>query len=273
MPRKPTLAEQSDRHILYERSVQEPSVEVAFIDRIYKRLRGRPPRRLREDFCGTAAVCCEFAKKRPTNTALGLDLDAKTLAWAREHNVAKLKPSQAARVTLLQRDVLHPGPGASGMDAIAAMNFSYWVFKDRATLGRYFRSVRRALAPRGLFYLDLYGGYETLKSQRDRRQIGTKRSGFTYVWDQARTNPITHELLAHIHFRMRDGSWIKRAFTYDWRAWSIPEVREVLAESGFTRTTVYWEGDGDDGEGDGIFRPRERGDNGPSYIAYVVAEP
>jgi SAM-dependent methyltransferase len=271
--RGPTLAETSDRHVLYQKAVQEPRAEVDFVDRVYKRLRGRPPKRIREDFCGTAAVCCEWVKKRPTNTAVGLDLHQPTLDWGREHNLAKLKPAQAERITLLRRNVLAPGPGTSGMDAILAMNFSYWVFKDRATLRSYFASVRRSLAPRGLFYLDLYGGWEILKSQRDRRQIGPKRSGFTYIWDQARCDPITHELLCHIEFKMRDGSWIRKAFTYDWRAWSIPEVREILVEAGFKRSTVYWEGDGEDGEGNGIFRAAKQAENGPSFITYVVAEP
>jgi SAM-dependent methyltransferase len=270
--KKPTLAETSDRHALYERAVQCAEAEVSFVNRVYTRLRGRPPRRLREDFCGTAAVCCEWVRKNPRNSAVGLDLDQPTLDWGREHNLAKLSPAQAARVELLRRDVLAPGD-AIGMDAILAMNFSYWIFKERETLRRYFASVRRSLASKGIFCLDIYGGWEILKEQKDRRQIGTKRSGFLYVWDQALTDPISHETLCHIHFRLRDGSWMRKAFTYDWRAWTIPEVRELLAEAGFKRSTVYWEGDDDDGGGNGIFRPVKRAENCPSFIAYIVAEP
>ena len=32
-------AKTADRHILYQRSVQEPSAELAFIDRVYKKSR------------------------------------------------------------------------------------------------------------------------------------------------------------------------------------------------------------------------------------------
>src|SRR5262249_35576632 len=149
---------------------------------------------------------------------------------------------------------------------------SYWVFKERQTLRRYFRSVRRSLASRGVFFLDIYGGYELMKEQRDRQQIGGKR-GFTYIWDPAYCDPISGDTLCHIHFPPRDGSGLRKAFTYDWRAWTLPEVRELLVEAGFRRSTVYWEGDDGRGGGNGIFKPAERGEACASFIAYIVAEP
>jgi hypothetical protein len=36
---------------------------------------------------------------------------------------------------------------------------------------------------------------------------------------------------------------------------------------------VYWEGDDDDGGGNGVFTPVKRAENCPSFIAYIVAEP
>ena len=271
MPRPNSLAARADRHVLYQRAVQCPEADVDFVDRTLRKLRGRTPACLREDFCGTGAISCEWARRRAANTALGLDLHQPTLEWGLKHNVAKLSPGARARVRLIRRNVLTPGVGAGGMDAILAFNFSYWVFKERETLRRYFRAVRRSLARGGAFFLDIYGGYELLKECRDRQQIGGSR-GFTYFWDQARCDPLTGETLCHIHFRLRDGSWLRRAFTYDWRAWSVPEVREVLAEAGFKRSTVYWEGDDGKGGGNGIFRPAKRGEACASFIAYIVAE-
>jgi hypothetical protein len=42
---------------------------------------------LKEDFCGTALLASEWVEWRRDNTALGVDLDAATLAWGREHNL------------------------------------------------------------------------------------------------------------------------------------------------------------------------------------------
>lgn len=260
------------KHILYQRAVQEPASEVNFADRVFRKLRGRPAARLREDFCGTAAVACEWVTRRKTNTAVGLDLHAPTLAWGREHNVAKLKPESQSRVTLLKRSVLSPGPTGS-MDLILAMNFSYWVFKERAILLQYFRSVRRSLGRDGVFILDIYGGPDAIDEMRERRPIGGKKRGFTYIWDQAKVDHLTNETLCHIHFRFPDGRGVRKAFTYDWRIWSIPEVRDVLADAGFTKSRVYWEGDDGKGGGTGVFRESKHGECGAAFIAYISAEP
>ena len=59
-----TLAERADRYDLYQRSVQDPEWEVGFMADTYKGLRGRLPRRLREDFCGTALFACAWVKSQ-----------------------------------------------------------------------------------------------------------------------------------------------------------------------------------------------------------------
>lgn len=277
---RPTLASTADRHALYQRAVQNPETEIDFVDSTYRALRGRRPARLREDFCGTAAVCCEWVRRRPTNTAVGVDLDGPTLDWGREHNLAQLSPAAAKRVRLVQRNVLDPGPGTGRMDIILAMNFSYWIFKRRDELRRYFERVRASLASDGLLFMDIYGGWESYKdAHREIREIkGGGKGGrggpatFTYVWDQEKYDPITGEYLCHIHFRFPDGSRLNRAFTYDWRLWSLPEVREILAEAGFSRSTVYWEGDDGKGGGNDIFEPAEHAEQCPAFVAYLVAE-
>jgi hypothetical protein len=264
---RPTAAN-SDRRRLYELAVQSPETEVGFVSRTYRRLRGRPPRRLREDFCGSAALACEWVRAHRKNTALGLDLHKATLAWGRRHNLSRLTDDQKDRIDLRLRDVLHPGAGTGGMDAILAMNFSYWVFKTRARMLRYFREVRFSLARGGVFFLDHYGGYEAQRVQQERRRC----AGFTYVWDQASFDPITHDYRCHIHFDFKRGPMMKRVFTYDWRLWTIPELRELLEEAGFRRSTVYWEGDNGHGGGNGVFRPRKVGESCATFIAYIVAE-
>jgi hypothetical protein len=63
---------------------------------------------------------------------------------------------------------------------------------------------------------------------------------------------------------------MRNAFTYDWRIWSIPELRDLLIEAGFTETAVYWETE-HKGEATGEYAKSELGDNAYSWIAQVVA--
>ena len=47
-------AKTADRHELYQLSVQAPETEVEFMTRTFRKLYGRKPLEMREDFCGTA---------------------------------------------------------------------------------------------------------------------------------------------------------------------------------------------------------------------------
>lgn len=265
------LAAKADRHVLYEHAVQCVEAEIDFVDDTFKDLRGRRARVIREDFCGTANTSCEWVRRRPTNRAIGVDLDASVLEWGLKHNVGRLKPAQRKRIDLINADVLHVK--TEPVDAILAMNFSYWLFTTRDALRGYFKTVRDSLAPGGMFFLDCYGGADAHKETREKRPIQYPGGTFTYVWDQAHFDPVTNMMQCYIHFHFPDGSKINRAFSYRWRLWSLPELRELLAEAGFARSTVYWEGtDEDTGEGDGNYEPVERGDADPAWICYLVAE-
>ncbi|MFZ4572785.1 MAG: class I SAM-dependent methyltransferase [Phycisphaerales bacterium] len=268
--RRVTLsARNADRQVLYEAAVQCPEAEIGFLERRFLKLRGRRPMSLREDFCASAASACEWVKRRRTNTALGLDLDPDILKWAAEHNLAKLDQDQRSRIELRERNVLDPGPNSGGFDIVASMNFSYNAFKTRETMLKYFKLVRASLKPDGIYFLDGFGGWESMKVQQERRRI---KGGFTYVWDQASFDPITHDMTCHIHFEFRDGSKLKKAFTYEWRLWTLPELQELLREAGFKNVTVYWEGDDKKGSGNGVFTPKAHGEDGPSFIVYLTAE-
>ena len=269
-PDPPSLASQADRHRLYEQSVQSPEAEVNFIDRTYRELRCKTARRLREDFCGTAALCREWVRRRKTNRATGVDIDPEVLAWGRAHNLSRLDAGQAQRLDLRQEDVL--GVEAGGQDVICALNFSYWLLKERGTMLRYFRQVREALKPDGIFFLDAYGGYDSYRVIVEERVIQGDAGPFTYIWDQAQYDPVSGRLLCYIHFAFSDGSRLERAFTYDWRLWSLPEIRELLAEAGFGRVICYWQGWDDEGQPDGRFVPVEEGEPEAGWIAYLTAE-
>jgi len=274
-PTKAPLSARADRHALYQHAVQSVDAEIDFVDETFKALRGRNASTLREDFCGTALTSCEWVRRRTTNTAHGIDLDQPTLDWGAEHNLAALPSARRGRVHLHNENVLTvrtPKP----VDIVLAMNFSYFIFKQRSLMIRYFSSVRRGLAEGGVFMLDAYGGSDAFKEIREKRPIkkGPRGIGpFTYVWDQAHYDPITGDTRCHIHFHLRDGSKINRAFTYEWRLWTLPEIKEILAEAGFARSTVYWEGtDAKTNSGNGHFEPAEHGEADLGWICYIVAE-
>jgi cyclopropane fatty-acyl-phospholipid synthase-like methyltransferase len=263
------------RHVLYEASVQSLEADLDFVEKNYRKYRGRGFRKLREDFCGTAALATEWVRRRDGNVSWGVDLHRPTLEWGREHRVSHLGTA-SRRVHLLCDDVR--SVTAPKVDAVLAFNFSYSVFKERAGLREYFTAVRKSLRPGGMFFVDAFGGQETMGTVVEKRKIeatkdwdGKKVPSFTYVWDQARFNAITHEMLCHIHFHLGKGRKIRKAFTYDWRLWTLPEIREVMDEAGFSSTEVYVDGwDEEAEEGDGVYRRRTVLENQAAWVAYVV---
>jgi len=269
-PNKITQAHQADRHFLYELSVQCSEAEIDFVDTTYRRLRGRSARLLREDFCGTANVCCEWVKRRQRNRAVGVDIDPEVLGWGREHNLARLSDAQRKRVELLQQNVLKAQ--TQQPDILSAMNFSYWLFKERKQLKRYFRSAKKALADDGILFLDAYGGYDSFRIIEEEREIDAEGWQFKYVWEQERYDPVSGGLICNIHFAFPDGSRLERAFRYDWRLWTLPEIRDLLEEVGFRNITVYWQGWEEDGEPDGNFQPVQEGEPEAGWICYLTAE-
>lgn len=270
--------ESTDLHTLYEAAVQNVEADADFIAEVFRREYARDARTLREDFCGTASLCAEWAKRHPEHRAWGIDLDRATLDWGRRH---RLRPvgDAAERVSLCNEDVR--AVKSPKVDLQVAFNFSYFCFKTRPELAFYFEAVRHSLAEEGLFCLDLYGGTDSLCDVEEKTKVdaGTDPDGrrypkFTYLWEQRDFNPIDHSLRCAIHFKIKKRQRIEDAFGYDWRFWTLPELRELLAEAGFARTDVYVEGwDDEEDEPDGEFVLRESFDNEGSWIAYLVAVP
>lgn len=263
----PTLAEKVDPYELYQESVQGVEFELDFVEQTFTDIRGRNPRRIREDFCGTAQSATEWVRRAPGNEAIGVDIDPEVLAWAWEHNIAPLTPDQKQRIDLLPEDVLTVD--ARGFDVVQAFNFSYWFFQERADMRRYFANAWHSLGADGVLFLDAFGGYEAHRCQREK----TKMDGFTYIWEQAAYNPIAAEMVCFIHFHFPDGSKLNRAFSYNWRLWGAKELRELLAEVGFRRTRMYVQAfDEETDEPVDRFDETEDIPDYASWIAYLIAE-
>jgi hypothetical protein len=261
-------ARRADKYDLYQRSVQEPEADVPLICRIFRNHHGRPPRLLREDFCGTAIMACHWVERHAENRAWAIDLDPVPLEWGRKHNVARLRADQAARLKLIEGDVR--SIGHQKVDITVAFNFSYFTFQTRSELRHYFEKARATLNQQGLLVLDAYGGADAQRTAEEKRSL----PGFKYVWDQHAFDPINHAGTNYIHFEFSDGSRLRRAFTYDWRLWTLPEIRELLLEAGFAKVEIYWEcTDSETGEGNNVFTRRKRALDDPAWVAYIAAIP
>lgn len=263
-----------DLHYLYEASVQGVGTDLDFAVRMFRNKRGRKPLALREDFCGTAALACEWVRRSPGHRAWGVDIDRATLDWGLRHNAAHLGPD-AGRLDLLCADVMNAETPPA--DLVMALNFSWCIFKTRDRLRDYFAKVREALRRDGLFILDLYGGTEAVDTKLEPRDVaaftaadGTRVPAFEYIWDQAEYNVIDHHVVNHIHFKLPGIGKIEKAFTYDWRLWTLPEAAELLSEAGFAASEVYLHGWTRRGESDEIYRRRTRYENSLGWVAYIV---
>lgn len=264
--RKVAAPKEFDKYLFYRRSVQCPDGDVEFLRDTYKELKGRLPITLREDFCGTFSICCEWVKLGPRYRAHGIDLDYEPIQYGMTHYAPQLSVSQRERVQIHQENVLNPGlPHA---DIICAMNFSHFIFKERAVMKSYFHNCFATLNDGGLFVTDAFGGPACHEKNEDK----TKHRGFTYYWDQKSFDPVTNHAEFQIHFKPDGQKKIEHCFSYDWRMWTIPEIRDIMMESGFKKTYVYWEGSTRSGEGDGVFRSVEKGEECQAWIAYIIGE-
>ena len=265
-------ADSADRHLLYQQSVQDVEAEIDFVEETWSELRQRPAVFLREDFCGTANTACEWISRDESHHAVGIDLDNEVLEWGRLYKLAELDEDQVERIELLNEDVLQTRPGLA--DIILAMNFSYFLFLTRDDLREYFANALDGLVSDVILFLDAYGGYEAPMVLTEPRECEDEDGNeFTYIWEQAAFNPIDSCMTCHIHFEFPDKSRMEQAFSYHWRLWTLPEIREILYEAGFSQVDIYWEGtDEEKNEGNGIYKPSEIGDADPGWVCYIVAE-
>ncbi|HXH76557.1 MAG TPA: class I SAM-dependent methyltransferase [Bacteriovoracaceae bacterium] len=261
MKSKLTLDQKYD---FYERSVQNAEGEVEFMREEFTRIYGREAYTLREDFCGTGAISCAWVQQNKDCEAFGLDLDPEPIKMGLERHYSKLSKVEQKRMQYLKQDVLKAK--APKVDVVCAFNFSYFIFKERKQLLQYFKAVRKSMNKQGVFFLDLFGGPESQKLVTDNK----KMKGLTYFWECQHFNPFTHECTFAIHFKDKVGKH-ENVFTYHWRFWTMPELRDLLQEAGFSKSVCYWEGDDGDGGGDGEYTPTADPENCDAWVSYIAA--
>lgn len=111
---------------------------------------------------------------------------------------------------------------------------------QRTHLLRYLRHVAAALdqARGGIFVADLLGGPAAERDLTLPRHNST--TGLGYTWLQSGFDPVTRRMTGTIRLREMDGREARRYnFHYDWRMWTVPDVRELLRQAGFSTTYVW----------------------------------
>ena len=258
-----------DKYDLYQKAVQSPEEDVVFVAKTYRKLKKRKPISLREDFCGTFRLCCEWVKLHKEHRAFGVDIDPEPIGYGNKHHFLDLKKQQQQRVQIENRSVLAKGLPRS--DIVLAQNFSYYLFKERKGLKEYFQNVYKHLHSNGLFILDAFGGPECEQINEE----SVRHKGFTYYWAQKNFNPVSRSIHCAIHFKKSGDKKRKDVFTYDWRLWTLPEIKDILEEVGFCNVHFYWEETGEDGEGNGVFKlvsTRNIPEPCESWVAYIICE-
>ncbi|CAJ2654653.1 unnamed protein product [Trifolium pratense] len=125
----------------------------------------------------------------------------------------------------------------NGRDIVCAFNYSCCCLHKRTELVLYFKHAREALSTKGgIFVMDLYGG----TSSENKLKLQRRFPNFTYVWEQAEFDIIQRKTRISLHFHLKkEQRKIRHAFSYSWRLWTLPEIRDCLEEAGF-RSVHFW---------------------------------
>ena len=250
---------------LYQVSVQNIEPNLDLIADAFQRHAGKPLVHLREDFAGGGAYAIAWARRNEANHGYAVELDPTTIAWGLTHNAADFNRDARKRLHMIEGNVLDKHEPA--VDAICALNYSWCTFKDADTLKRYFETVHASLNDGGVFVLDAFGG----AALETAGEWPTDHGAFVYVWHHEKWNADTRDLLAHMHFLFPDGSKRQNAFTYDWRVWTLDEIRQLLTDAGFG-TLEAWTYARDEAGRETKQLVRLDGDPDPrGWSAYLVA--
>ena len=235
-----------DRYELYELCTQTPERDVLLL----RAMHGARPKVLGEDFAGTAALSRAWVRRVPAGSAIAVDRDPEPLARVGEGRGASGVPNaqKAPKIHVRCADVLRE---RRKVDLLVALNFSLCEWHDRRDLVRYLAHARRRLRPGGLFVADLYGGEGAFTpGELEESHRGPQGERVTYAFEQRTADALTGRVVDALHFKVRElprrgltrrrGRKVLRdAFVYDWRLWSVPELRDALVDAGFGQTAVY----------------------------------
>ncbi|PKI40529.1 hypothetical protein CRG98_039089 [Punica granatum] len=127
-------------------------------------------------------------------------------------------------------------------DIICAFNYSCCCLHSRKDLVLYFRHVLSALSKKGgIFVMDLYGGTSSEQKLRLQRKFPNfTATNVQYTWEQAEFDIVARKTRISLHFHIqKQQKKMRDVFSYSWRLWSLPEIKDCLEEAGF-KSVHFW---------------------------------
>jgi SAM-dependent methyltransferase len=232
------------KYELYQTSVQNVKKEVEFFKKQYRLIFNKIPTTFREDFCGTALLSCEWVKGNVLNSAVGIDLDQETLEWGIKNNVNNLN-SGSERIKLIKQDVLEEYDTKEKFDIICSLNYSHFLLPKRKQLLKYFSNVVKNLESKGVYIIDFYGGSHIFV---DHKYQHNKTSNF-YEFSGKQMNILNNQSKCSLNYKIKKNKY-KPFFSFDFRIYSIIELREAMEEVGFNQFKLFIKEINDDEEDD-----------------------
>jgi len=253
-----------DKHDLYELCVQNPEALIPLLNAIHS----NAPLTLAEDFSGTAILSHQWVEQSDQHRAIATYLDQEALNKHGNHPQIK---KHLANVN----DAIDPA------DILFVGNFSIGYHHTRAELITYLKKAHARLEKsNGIFLCDTYGGENayTLGGVHRPTPMGDGRL-CRYTWEQRDADPLTGMVTDVIHFRIEHAGTITEeyddAFTYHWRLWSVPELRDAMREAGFKQVQCYSKlPDAIDDEGNAYINPIQdpQEELEESFIVLIAAQ-
>ena len=259
-----------DKFALYLASVQDPLSDIERVGLIYEEIFSKTAQKLREDFSAAFALSCCWVQSDKQRSAIAIDIDHDTIEYGKKNYLANLSVNEQTRMDVrVGNAIVQTEP----VDIIATFNFSYNLLHERSELLSYFRKCHSSLNEKGMLIIDNFGGSdsEELVIQETFIDNNDYISPFTFEFERKSFNPITRRAQYSINFIYPDGPELMDAFKYDFRMWSIPELRDIMKEAGFSKSLVYWETPEGETVAENDFYASEKEENTSSWNAYIVA--
>lgn len=250
-------------------SVQDPLSDIVRVSKIYEELFSKKALSLREDFSGTFALSCCWVQSDSKRSAIAIDNDKPTLDYGIDNYLSFMSADEQKRLSPMLADAITK---TKAVDIVATFNFSYCLIHKRKQLLEYFKKVHSSLNTEGMMILDLFGGSESETPEVQEREVDNNDQiiPFYFEFERKSFNPVNRISNYGIHFKYQDGTELIDAFTYEFRMWSINELRDLFEEAGFSKSVVYWEDFDEEGFGNGEFYPTEVEENSLNWNSYIV---
>jgi len=223
-----------EKYGMYRETVYHPDKDtVQQYVNLYRRLKKKEPRVLREDFCGIHDLCGAWVAYSDYNHAYAVDIDREPLDWGKENPTVKMNSNRWDRLHILNQDCRHVDI-PNKVDFAIVGNWSQQILRKRTEMVEYFKSVYSSLKDDGIFLIsetnDLEYGPDAHVEERNFMYNGRD---YKYAFETQKACYMTHLSVCKIHFYIDNK--IATPFEYPWRVWTIAEYLDILEEVGFEK--------------------------------------